>query len=476
MSLLKRIVDRRRSGFTLIELLVTIAIISLLSALALPKVKDALRTTALSRSATVVQGALMNARAIAMQDPAKRPCGVYFERTRRTVTSGGTTPETIDQLQLIGANHATRLSYVQIPARYLKGNLSVKAYPFASLLNQSNNCTATYHYFVKKEDAGLLYAAARGTQPAASLIRNGTLVNIAGRLSTISSLEVLTGIGASRLTDYVVEYVPGTNSCGDAPVSDPLVSDGLDVAGVVITTSDRFYSAPNVPGMGPDGLTAYTPIDPIEIYLEPTKAALAPVNLPGRGVVDLSMAGSRANPTAFGIQDIVGTASVDAATDNQLGGVIVMFGHDGKLESVYYETLVAVGGVNRFVMQRFDPPTSLSFLVGFSDGVLEYVDDGARYPDAIPGTTYPTNLTSRLGSPAPPAPLEPSFVPNFANTECAWVTVHSQSGAIDLTSVASQPPAGDLVSYFGFSASPSSTDVIRGRLDRARRFIYGGAL
>ena len=54
---------RTRSGFTLVELMVALAVISLLSAIALPAVKNSLRGQKVSRSASLLKSAIEEGRA-----------------------------------------------------------------------------------------------------------------------------------------------------------------------------------------------------------------------------------------------------------------------------------------------------------------------------------------------------------------------------------------------------------------------------
>ena len=71
---------RNENAFTLIEIMIAIAIASVLTAIALPTVKESMRQSINSRSASLVKGALLNARAQALR--TGRPFGVVLERQR----------------------------------------------------------------------------------------------------------------------------------------------------------------------------------------------------------------------------------------------------------------------------------------------------------------------------------------------------------------------------------------------------------
>ena len=76
----------RTIGFTLIELLVALTIASALTVIALPTLKDSMRQNTLSRSASLVKGAFINARSQAIR--TGRPFGVVVERLRRRIGEG----------------------------------------------------------------------------------------------------------------------------------------------------------------------------------------------------------------------------------------------------------------------------------------------------------------------------------------------------------------------------------------------------
>lgn len=441
---------KRTSGFTLIEILITVGIIVLVTALALPTVKDALKSNTISRSASLVSGSIVTARALAVQKGL--PCGVLIER-RRTNYAQGDGGSYIEGEE--GANYSAQLSYVQVPSKI---TAAAAAYPYVSLENASDNCSKRYHYYVKKEDAELLYAASRGETFASRLIGIGTQIKVRDRISTIVALTTLdAGLNENVVQEYTGR--PEDLDCGSA-VIDPTGAQIQAGPGVRVTTADTVVSEKSiggtVNGSGPDSgsMTFYTGYD-LEITLNPIKAALSPLNLPGRTVIDLSVSGSRENPLAFNAQEISGLNRID---NKELHGVMLLFSPDGRLDSVYVDQWNDNG--QRFDWVRFDPPPSISLLVGQSNGVLGNVDLAANYPTSLfDGPLY-----------------EPPQLLNFVNNDCHWVTIDSSSGHTEVSPVASQPNQGFFEGYYDLDASSDARTVVKRRIEQSRQLAYGGAL
>ena len=146
-----------RSAFTIIELLVALVIVSVLTIIALPSLKEAFRQDALARSASVVQSAFLNARAQAMR--SGRPFGVVIQRLRNDVGGGA-----VSNLNLLTANYSTRLYFVQSPMEY-QGDI-----PNASVIPIYDQDFSVFYFFVPQASSGLLSASTDAASPARNLL------------------------------------------------------------------------------------------------------------------------------------------------------------------------------------------------------------------------------------------------------------------------------------------------------------------
>jgi prepilin-type N-terminal cleavage/methylation domain-containing protein len=450
-------------GFTLVELLVALTIASALTAIALPTLKDSFRQNGLSRSASVVKGAFINARAQAIR--TGRPYGVVIERRRHDIGSGNPA-----NLNYLGANYATRLYYVQSPMEYRGDTNESSAYP----VFHPPGGGPVPKFFFPRSSSGLLFAVANqgNNSPAARLINVGTRFSV-GNTDYIFEVESAVALNQTQVASAFGSLVP-------------------QEAGTLVSFNFRTFSPRNVGTAGtltgnintstfPASLKAYQPHD-FKFQVNPIRAPLAPVNMIGRTVVDLSVSGPSSDPLAFNAQHIVDpdptTQIPNLAADRLMNDVVVMFAADGRLDGIYFDRRSVSGGnIDAFVPIRLDPSTTVAFNIGFVDGVLPNIDDGARYPNEITGTNY--NVTTNdppLATPAPPGVLEPDKAPNFANTDCAWITIQPLSGAIQLGSVASQPDLPRLTSYYGLGTNPAARTVVQARVHQSRRLTTGGTV
>ena len=266
----------------------------------------------------------------------------------------------------------------------------------------------------------------------------------------------------------------------------------------------------------PHGLFEGQPYE-FAFQTNPIRAPLAPVSLVGRTVVDLSVSGTADQPLLFNSQAIIDSDPLSQALplaapaplpalDRTIGDVVVMFAPDGRLDAIYSSVARNDGtNITHFDFIRTEPATTVSFNVGFVDGILGNIDDGARFPNAIPGTNFAVNngdpdLAAPYSPPsAPAAPvanpvvLNPDRVPNFANSDCAWVSVQPLSGAIRLDTVASQPFADTIpvapaqndlsrfIDYYNLNTSPTDPSVplaraiVGARVRYSRRLASSGA-
>ncbi|WP_182865788.1 pilus assembly FimT family protein [Rhodopirellula sp. JC639] len=461
----------RRCGFTLVELLIAITIASVLTAIALPTLKDSMRQTSLSRSASLVKGAFINARTQAIR--TGRPYGLVIARQRRDIGEGNPA-----NLNYFSANYATRLYYVQSPMEYRGDVDSAVAYPIIHTTSPTPPTTSPLYprqpqFFIPRSSSGLLYALASGINSAASaLIRPGVRfsVNGSGYVFVLESAVTEVSNNIPALAPVLAAGTDGTLitfNCLTVASENNMVSGNWRGA-----TSDWEF---------PMALSLTQPY-PFKFRVNPIRAPLAPVNLVGRTVVDLSISGPSTAPIAFNAQAIVDSAPgnqiPNLQVDRELSDVVVMFAPDGRLNGVHYDVRnVQSGVIEKFDLTRFSPSTTVSFNVGYVDGILENIDDAARYPQSIGGTDYQVTANDPpLATPQPPAALTPTKVPNFANPDCAWVSVQPLSGAISLGTVATQPPAGVLSTYYGLGANPTARQVINARIHQSRRLTTGGAV
>ncbi|QEF99444.1 hypothetical protein Mal15_35090 [Stieleria maiorica] len=468
-----------QNAFTLIELLVALTIASALTAIALPTLKDSMRQNTLSRSASLVKGAFINARAQAIR--TGRPFGLVIERRQRRIGEG-----VASGLNFFGANYATRIYYVQSPIEYRGDSQNAQAYPYLSTAwapnpappaNQTLPNSVIAKFFIPLESAGVLYAAVNGSAPARRLIGDGTRFSIGGSDYNfeldLTRSRTITAAQASTLG--ITPAVPGSLIIFNYRSIAPERSSNPGVYTNAIATSQ--FPARLELGQG------YS----FKFQTNPIKAPLAPVTMIGKTVVDLSISGTGSEPLLFNAQNILDTdpANVIPALDpdSLLQDVVVMFAPDGRLDGVFSSrrdpSISAPQTIPGFYVERLDPSTTVAFNVGFVDGILDNIDDGARYPYAVPGTDPQINTDDPPLESLPPWPnaLTPKKVPNFANSDCAWISIHPLSGAISLDTVAGQPPQAKFYSYYGFSTangSQSARNVIRERLHQSRRLTTAG--
>lgn len=471
--MMKRSLSNRpkRDGFTLVELLVALTIASVLTAIALPTLKDSMRQNSLSRAASLVKGAFINARSNAIR--SGRPYGIVIERRRPDLGSGSA-----DSLAFVNANYSTRLYYVQSPLEYRGDIQSSSAYPVRGIDTVPGTPAVNYNvprFFIPRDEAGLVYASALNPRsPAARLVSTGTLFSV----NDSDYAFQITGMQATTRNIQGVPNVAGTeisfNYRDASPRSNILPGHITQVTNPTAIGENSFVF--------PAGLALEQPFD-FKFQANPIRAPLAPVTMIGRTVIDLSVSGPSSAPIAFNSQVIVDSdpSSVIPAlvADQPLNDVVVMFAPDGRLDGIYTDVRVDNGtSITGFVPTRFDPSTTVSFNVGFLDGVLDNIDDGARYPEQLAvGTDYQVNTGDpAFATPGSPAPLTPRIAPNFANTDCAWVSIQPLSGTIRLDSVASQPRQQRLTDYYGFQASPPpfARTIVQARVLQSRRLNSGG--
>jgi prepilin-type N-terminal cleavage/methylation domain-containing protein len=495
----RSLAGRRGRGFTLVELLVALTIASALTAIALPTLKDSMKQTTLSRSASLVKGAFINARSQAIR--TGRPFGVVVERIRNRIGDGAAST-----LNFTAANYSTRLYYVQSPIEYRGDAVDSVCYPVFENnpgglpLYPLANFPLIPRFFFPQRSAGLLFASANGSVAAQNLITVGTRFSVGDSgyvFEVVAATPVFTRYQSNILIDNTVPPFtparvpvfdfpePGTivdfNIVGFSPQSDSLpgiYNPQNQLPSLTLLQQARF----------PGALSPFKGVE-FRFRTNPVPAPLAPVTLIGKTVIDLSVSGSGSDPLEFGAQAIldqdlsrpIPTLNADVLLHN----VAVMFAPDGKLDGVYLDQRVQANPAGNspvigFVPTRVTPSTTVCFNIGFVDGILDNIDDGARYTGNVAGTTYRTGANDPpYLQPAPPAELTVDKVPNFANPDCAWISIHPLSGTISLDSVAGQPPLLQFTNFYGFQAAPNSQvarNVMRSRLHQARRLTTAGTV
>ncbi|MEO1618271.1 MAG: prepilin-type N-terminal cleavage/methylation domain-containing protein [Planctomycetota bacterium] len=466
---------KARSGFTLVELLIALTIASVLTVIALPTLKDSFRQNSLARSASLVKGAFINARAQAIR--TGRPYGIVLERQQRDLGTG----QPVD-LDFLRANYCTRMYYVQSPLEYRGDVIPSYIYPvFEAIPLAGGNFNYMPYFFIPQSSSGLVFASANDVgSPARRLINIGTKFSVADSDYVFEVTDLTTIAAASN--PILANSEPGTRI--DFMVFDQ--GSGL----YPIATSQQFDFTPEdglwnlavgESPVFPNGLAEFQPHS-FSFQTNPIRAPLAPVALPGRTVVDLSVSGPSNDPLRFNAQDIV-DANVTVAPPNvlanaRLNDVVVMFAPDGRLDGVFSDERVLAGAdLTSFAVTRVDPSTSVSFCVGFVDGILDNVDDGARFPNLVAGTDFsvhPGDLA--LSETDTTVAFEPPKPPNFANTDCAWISVQPSSGSIRLDTVASQPLGNRLTNYYGFGTAPTARSLMNARVRQSRRLATSGTV
>ncbi|OYP32176.1 Tfp pilus assembly protein FimT/FimU [Rhodopirellula sp. MGV] len=480
--------SKRSVAFTLVELLIALTIASILTLIALPTLKDSMRQNSLSRAASLVKGAFINARAQAIQ--TGRPFGVVLERRRNRIGDG-----TANNLDFTAANYATRLYYVQSPIEYRGDTVDAKCYPVFNTNPGSNANYPTSQFpqiprlFFPQSAAGILYASAVNNTAALNLIRVGTRFSLdgSGYVFEITGLTQVTTYSSSVVTPAFTISEPGTlvdfNVVGFSPESSQRPAElwNINPAAYLSTFQQLKF---------PMELEPFAPIE-FRFRTSPIPAPLAPVALMGKTVVDLSISGTATEPMKYGAQSIVDydqTQGIPSlAADALLHNVAVMFAPDGSVEGVYSDQrtpLYPPGSdpIAGFTIIRDTPASTISFNVGYVDGILDNIDDGARYTGDITGTVYRTGANDPAHlRPLPPATLDETNLkktPNFANADCAWISIQPQSGTISLDSVATQPLLGHLQTYYSdlVSGSQSARDVMAIRVRQSRRLGTAGTV
>ena len=219
---------------------------------------------------------------------------------------------------------------------------------------------------------------------------------------------------------------------------------------------------------------------------------MAEVPLPGKAVIDLTASGAGPSVVAFsprsisdgnGITGVSGTPVLDRpyARGNISGyeyrDVLIMFNGSGQLDSIYIDQYIANYGTDGttqsddYVYRRVPIANPVSVLIADVQGVVlpETISVYPERPPAVTTANVPVEYEPR-----------PDVLPNFANTDNAWLTISPLSGRIDLSGVAGPfrgtAVGSDLVNTHPEltpSIPPTAADFIRARLFDSRRLARG---
>ena len=436
-----RLHSHRQSAFTLVELLVAITIAFVLTAVALPQIKEGLKKNASTRTASMVQTVFENARAQAIR--TGRPFGVVLHRDDNHIIVDDSASDPVLSATH-GANRCNRMSFVQQAFNY-RGDVNTAT---------GNFDFATSTLTIDAAVGGLLVAS---VPPNATIpeqerpVRLGTIVTLDGKYEyTVSNLDKLT----SPLR--VVATLKSRNG---------------EVAGGRLR-KDNSQSK-------------------FSFRTEVIPAPLSPVTMPGRGTIDLTCTGFTRSPIVAAARYLVddqprpvlndisvdykqalGVPSGLSLTDATLGDVVVMFNGSGQVKRMY-TTLEATIGVNTY-FRVFDFPLTgaLTLLVGSTDGIVlpETMGIFPDRPSLVSVSEVPDTARYKV---------DPDVTPNFVNLDNVWLVISPSSGKSELVGVASPLPLGTVGNSPLVTAHPELDPTLtpnwgeyaRARLTDSRRLV-----
>ncbi|MGV3484439.1 MAG: pilus assembly FimT family protein [Planctomycetaceae bacterium] len=444
-----------RLAFTLVELLVALTIALVLTAVALPRVKEGLKQNVSTRTASLVKSTFENARAQAIR--TGRPFGVVLHRSRNEVTA--TDNPFSDPLH--GSNYCNRLSFAQVAFEY-RGDVegTVALYPGVG---------AQPFIVVQQATAGLIFALASGT--------------IQADANPPMDVGCLVGFGDSDNCFVISRRVfPSPGPPFQLTTAYDVDGDGATDDGVIIWLQPRWPVNSAATNFAAGHRDRY------RISTLPVASPMAELPLPGKTIMDLTCSGvgsavSMFSPRAISDGDgFTGTATIDAPYLPYNAAVppatlptgyrdpIVMFTGNGQLDGVYIEVYTPNSGPDSstesddYFFTKVLPPGPLSLLLGEVDGVAR--------PETV--ALHPTRLVPTAAIDDSYLPAD-STVPNFANLNGAWVTVSPMSGSVRLDIVGS--PVPDLAARHPelLPAPPNTVfaNALRARLFDSRRLARG---
>lgn len=419
---------RLASGFTLVELLVAITIASVLTVVALPRVREGLQQNAAARNATLVKSVFENARGNAIR--TGRPYGVILHRVKNTVTPGNEIDDPLLFAQH-GVNYCNRFSFAQMAFDY-RGDIEN-----ATLEVDTTSIPGTAFLRAYSSTAGLIYAVATGVIPVEQQPLNvGSVI----RFGKNRTPRVITGLVAVTTATPPYTRVFVDSAFPILPGERQLVSHGEEVE--------------------------------FSIETRPVPSPLASIDLPGKVALDFTNSGLPQDPV------LLSPYSINRSTDaNRTPGllpdgtrgyrdVIIMFNASGQLNGIYLDQHVA-GTANTYAYVKRDPIGQLSLLIGETDSVVlppTIATYETRNPNTLPTVPNGFNHTGRKR-------------PNFANPDASWLSINPSSGKILLKSVATPfGTANEALVHPELGTTHTPDILIRDRLLDSRRLTRGSQL
>jgi hypothetical protein len=365
-----------------------------------------------------------------------------------------------------GANYCNRLSFVQMAFQYRGDFEGTRALFSTAGVAPSIICL--------QSQAGLLTAIARnnillGDRP----VNPGDLVTL-GELGTAYEVTIPPGRPAA-IEIYTAVAGEPTDLNADG------VANALD-AGVRVWLRNRAPINGSFSRLQTGDLVSF------RFNTSPVTSPMADVPLPGKAVIDLTCSGVGPGVVAFsprsisdanGITGVSGTPVHDrpyalgSTSAYEYRDVIVMFNGSGQLDSVYMDQYIANFGPDNstesddYVYLRIPIANPLSILISDVKGLVlpESISVFPERPVVVTTTDVPVEYEPR-----------PDVVPNFVNTDNAWLTISPISGRVDLSTVASPFRGNDLINLHPElqpAASPTAAEFIRARLLDSRRLARG---
>ncbi len=415
--------DRRPSAFTLVELLVAITIASVVTLIALPAIRNALKQNTASRSAEVIRQVFVNARAQAIK--SNRPFGVAL---RRSANTG------------VNADYCKSLSFMAAPPTYQGDVSTATAVKLAAVGAPTPDPPNILRFGFSRIQCPRLYFEVETYQNSGQMqaIRDVTL-----RPGAVIYLS--DSLGPFRVTGANLKNITHT---------------GVTAMGVELILQTLWPNVPSAQLPFVDG--SYYPF---EVHGMPMESFLPGVELPRDSAIDLSVSGIGLAGVQFNSQNIRCTTSTDAdvalGSDAGFDKVVVMFGPTGDVQQVYTDTWNAT--TNAYDVQTQLVTGTIYLSIGRSDGILApETAVGFDTIDAWRGT-----------------------LPNFASTETVWLSLRTSSGAITLSpQVAPLEPAAAFYTANAITAPPVGTtcanrieqiNVLSLRVINGRRLAKQGA-